>query len=391
MTIRKTTSTVALCGLLATSVTGASPLVPSTQAPPSDPRAQVAYLVDLSSGVELVARNPDRRFVPASITKTMTLFVAFELIAEGKLDPQQEFAISDATFRAWRQKGSTMFIPAGARVPVHDLLLGIANVSANDGSIVLAEGAAGSVDNWVALMNRKARELGMRNSQFGTPNGWADGGRTFTTARDLSLLARALIERHGALYARYIGHAGFTYNGIAQTNHDPMIGRVAGADGIKTGHTGEAGYGYLGTAARGGHRLAVVVAAAETKGARDTLARGLVEWGFATTRTRKLFDAEAPVGEAMVQGGDSLSVPLVTGKLPVVATLPTTASPEIRLTIHYNGPLRAPVEAGEQVAELQIAVEGNTPSRVPLFAGQAVAEARGLDRLRNGVAGLFRW
>ena len=240
-------------------------------------------------------------------------------------------------------------------------------------------------------MNRKARELGMHNSHFGTPNGWADGGRTFTTAHDLAILARAMVERHPVLYAQFIGHPGFTYNGITQPNRDPMIGRVAGADGIKTGYTGEAGSGFLGSVERDGRRLVLVVAAADSQGSRDRLARDLAEWGFSSTRTRKLFAGNVHVGDAMVQAGNALSVPLVTGNLPILATLPREGERDITLSIHYDGPLRAPVTKGEAVAELEIRVDGMEPSRVPLFAGEDVGNASGLDRLWNGLAGLMRW
>lgn len=355
------------------------------------PAVPIMLLVDLTSGAELLARNPDHRFVPASITKVMTLFVAFELIAEGQLREDQAFPISDGAFRAWRQKGSTMFIEAGSTVRVSDLLTGIANVSANDGAIVLSEGAAGSVERWVALMNRKARELGMHNSHFGTPNGWADGGRTFTTAHDLAILARAMIERHPELYARYIGHPGFTYNGITQPNHDPLIGRTPGADGIKTGYTGEAGYGFLGSVERGGRRLVLVVAAADSKSARDTAARRLAEWGFATTDTRTLFGAGERIASVQVQGGDALTVPVVAGTLPVMATVPRSGEARMALSVYYEGPLKAPIQAGERIAQLEIRVDGMPPSRIPLYAGYAVETAGPLDRLRNGMAGLFRW
>lgn len=386
----KTAAVALTCMLVPPAATSSELRAPPPDWSP-DPAVPVVLLADLSSGAELAARNADRRFVPASITKVMTLFVAFELIDAGQLREDQAFPISDAAFRAWRQKGSTMFIQAGTRVRVSDLLMGIANVSANDGSIVLAEGAGGSVERWVRLMNRKARELGMRNSHFGTPNGWADGGRTFTTAHDLALLARALIERHPELYARYIGHPGFTYNGITQPNHDPLIGRVTGADGIKTGYTGEAGFGYVGSVERDGRRLVLVVAAAPRKSARDRAARDLAEWGFAATGTRRLYAAGEQVGAAMVQGGDALSVPVTAGSLPVMATVPRSGRAEIDLALHYQGPLRAPIAAGERIAELEIRVNGMPSSRVPLYAGRAVGTAGPLDRLWNGLAGLLRW
>ncbi len=166
------------------------PAVPTAQEVP------IALLADLGSGQILDARDPDRRFVPASVTKVMTTFLAFELIGEGKLNPGQVFTVSHDAFREWARKGSSMYLADGQRVTVDQLLHGITTVSANDGCVVLAMGAAGSVDKWVALMNAKAREIGMTDSHFGTPNGWMDDGRTYVSARDLFRLSRAMIARH---------------------------------------------------------------------------------------------------------------------------------------------------------------------------------------------------
>ena len=150
-------------------------------------------MVDLTSGQILQERSVDRRFLPASITKVMTIFVAFDLMDEGKLDPAQSFTIRPETHEEWFRKGSTMFLPADEPVTADNLLRGITTVSANDGSVVLAESTAGSVENWVQMMNAKARDIGMADSHFGTPNGWPDEGKTFVTARDLVTLAGAMI------------------------------------------------------------------------------------------------------------------------------------------------------------------------------------------------------
>ena len=154
---------------------------PAAVAPaiPSEYAAPIAYLLDAGSGQVLYQREIDRRFMPASITKVMTTFLAFEWMEGGRLFPQQVYSVRPETFRKWHRKGSTMFLPADARVTVDDLLHGVTTVSANDGAIVLAEGAAGSVEDWVAAMNAKAREIGMADSHFGNPNGWMDDGKTF--------------------------------------------------------------------------------------------------------------------------------------------------------------------------------------------------------------------
>ncbi|MFM7404785.1 MAG: D-alanyl-D-alanine carboxypeptidase family protein [Erythrobacter sp.] len=196
-----------------------APVIPAV---PTEAEAPIALLVDLGSGQVLHAYNPDRRFMPASVTKVMTLYLAFELIAAKRLDPAQVFTMSPTIARDWHRTGSTMFLVEGERVRVDDLLLGIANVSANDGAAVLAEGQAGSLAGWTAAMNQTARGLRMTGSHFESPNGWPDEGRTFTTANDLALLARAMITRHPDKLGYYIGRAGFDYKGIAQINHDPM-------------------------------------------------------------------------------------------------------------------------------------------------------------------------
>ena len=356
-------------------------------APASD-EVPIVYLLDLSTGQVLHQREANRRFMPASIVKAMTLLVAFDMIEAGELSAEHRLPISDAAFREWNRQGSTMFIPAGSEVAVDELLRGIAAVSANDGAIVLAEGAAGSVEAWVARMNARARQLGMKDTHFGTPNGWPDEGRTFTTAADLALLGQALTQQHPDLYARYVGLPGYRYNGIAQDNHDPITRRVDGADGIKTGFTRQAGHGFLGSAERDGQRLVLVVAGSESKRARDRLARELIEWGFGAYATIPLFDAGERIASARVQNGSLTSIDLrASGALR--AAVPRGQGGAVQLTLHYDGPLAAPIEAGEQVAELEIAVDELPPSRIPLYAAQSVERAEGLERLRNGLAGLL--
>ena len=366
-------------------VPDAAPVLPAV---PSAAEAPVALLVDLGSGQVLHARAPDARFMPASVTKVMTLYLAFELMEAGRLDPAQIFAMSPAIASEWRRKGSTMFLDAGERARVDDLLLGIAKVSANDGAAVLAEGQAGSVAAWTAAMNSTALGLGMTGSHFASPNGWPDEGRTFTTANDLALLARALITRHPDKFGYYIGRAGFDYKGIAQINHDPMIGRVPGADGIKTGFTNEAGFSYLGTARRNGQRLVLVLAGVSNGRLRGRLARAYIEWGFSAFERKRLFAPGAVVGTARVQDGDARALPLKAAG-PIAINLPRGSDAALTATIRYEGPLRAPITAGQEVALLEVSAPGVAPARIPLYAAADVATAGPLDRIVNAVAGLF--
>lgn len=355
---------------------------------PTAAEAPVALLVDLGSGQVLHARNPDRRFMPASVTKVMTLYLAFELIEAGRLDPAQVFTMSPVIAREWRRKGSTMFLDAGEQVRVDDLLLGIANVSANDGAAVLAEGQAGSVAAWTQAMNRTALGLGMTGSHFASPNGWPDEGRTFTTANDLVALARAMVLRHPDKFGYYIGRAGLDYKGIAQINHDPMIGRVPGADGIKTGFTNESGFSYLGTVRRDGQRLVLVLAGVENGRLRARVARAYAEWGFAAFDRRQLFAQGAIVGEARVQNGDARALALKAAG-PVSVNLPRGSTAPLTATIRYDGPIRAPIAAGQEVATLEVTAPGVAPARIPLYAARDVGTAGPFDRIINAVAGLF--
>lgn len=352
------------------------------------PEIPVALLVDQSSGQILYAREADRRFVPASITKVMTLYTAFELIKAGKLTPNQHFTVSEQAFREWSRKGSTMFLANGAQVSVDELLKGISTVSANDGCVVLAEGALGSVDKWVAQMNDNARALGMKDSHFGTPNGWMDDGHTYVSARDLVRLADAMLQRHPTLFHRYVGHKSMLFNGIAQNNHDPMVGVVDGADGIKTGYTRQAGYGYLGTASRGGRRLLMVVAGVDRPAERARASRDLMEWGFFAFDSRQLLAKGGSIGEARIQGGAERSVGLQASR-PVFATAPRGSLRDAKLVVRYRGPIHAPVAKGQEIASLEIQIPGQRPYFVPLAAAREVPSANAWQRLRNGLLGFL--
>jgi D-alanyl-D-alanine carboxypeptidase (penicillin-binding protein 5/6) len=369
--------------------------LPASQAagsPPTPPRevanVPIALLVDVNSGRRLYAREPDRRFLPASTAKVMTIFVAFEEMRNGRLDANRRFSVAEATARTWNGRGTSLYLSGGATPDTDALLHGMATVSANDAAMVLAEGYAGDVSRWCAMMNAAARRLGMRNSHFATPSGWPDGGATYVSAKDLVALGQAMITRHPALYRRYFGQKRMTWAGVAQESHDPTVGVVRGADGIKTGHTNEAGYNFLGSAERDGRRLIMVVAGAHSEAERAGASRALLEWGFAAWQARPLFAAGMPVGEARVQDGDARSVPVIADHA-VAATLPSGERGPIALRLSYQGPLIAPIAKGAQVAELEIRAGEAPPSRVPLFAAAAVGKAGPLDRLVNGLMGLF--
>jgi D-alanyl-D-alanine carboxypeptidase (penicillin-binding protein 5/6) len=372
---------MALSALLfaATAASGAMPTPP----PEIDP-IPVSMLVDLGSGKVLWARRPDLPFVPASVTKVMTTYVAFEQLRRGTLKPEQEYTVSEAVARDWQGKGTSLYLKAGDKVSVDLLIRGITTASANDGAAVLAEGFAGSLPRWAQLMNAEARRLGMSNSHFNTPNGWMDDGATYVSARDLVRLADAMTLRHPDLYHRYIGHKLLLWVNGGARNHDPLIGNFPGADGIKTGYTREAGYNYLGSAERNGQRLAMVIAGAKSGPERAAAAKALMEWGFSSWNTRALFAARAKVGEAFVQDGAVRQVALVSPRA-IHAVLPVGGGTVTSLRIVYKGPLLAPIAKGDKVAELEIRTSDGEPSRVPLFADRSVAKAGVGNRLVNGL------
>lgn len=345
-------------------------------------------LVDVSTGQSLFAREVHRRLMPASVVKVMTAYTAFRLIEAGNLSPVTRFQISPELDEQWSGVGSTMFLKAGDRPTVGELLLGATTVSGNDASVALAQAATGSVENWIALMNRNAVELGMRDTHFGSANGYPDEGRTFTTAYDLAKLAEAVVTRHRGLYRRYFGHRTLTWRDITQTNHDPVTGRVPGADGMKTGFTNEAGYTFIGSAERGGRRLVMVLAGAPTAQIRDAAARDLLEWGFADFTVRRLAPAGTMLGHALVQNGDAERVPLRAVRAVGLA-FPQGAAPATKLSIRYEGPLEAPIVEGDDVAQLHVEIDGQPAYDVPLEAAANVGRAGILRRIINGFAGFI--
>ena len=366
---------------------GGAALVPAPL-PHAVEAAKVALLVDLSAGQTLYARGAEQRFLPASMTKAMTALIAFDLIAVGKLREDDVFTVRPETATRWVGKGTTLSLQPGERVRVGDLLRGVTTVSANDASVVLAEGALGSTDAWCAAMNARARQLGMTGSHFASTSGYPDRGKTYVTARDLVRLANALIREHPQLYRRYFGHQAMDWRGQRLTSHDPFAGVFPGADGIKTGHTFEAGFNFLGSAERGGRRLVLVVAGVETESGRANAASALAEWGYREWDSRPLGSVGQRIGMVKVQGGDMRRLPVALERTFTLA-VPRGTRPAVATRIVYDGPVRAPISKGAQVAGLEVRIEGRPPHYLPLVAAQAVQPAGPIDRLVNGLLGAF--
>ncbi|KLE35556.1 D-alanyl-D-alanine carboxypeptidase family protein [Aurantiacibacter luteus] len=350
----------------------------------------VILLVDLSTGQVLYSREPDRRFVPASVTKVMTAYTAFKLVEEGKLRLDRPFLYTQALEDEWYNEGSNMFLLAGERPTIAQLLLGVTTVSGNDASVALAIAGAGSLDAWLALMNANAQELGMADTHFGSPNGFPDGGQTYTTAHDLALLAEGLTQRYPGLYRRFFGHRLLTWREVTQANHDPVTGVVEGGDGIKTGYTNEAGYTFVGSAEREGRRLVVVIGGAPSANVRNRAARGLLDWGFDGFDRRKLLTGGSIVGNAEMQDGSASSVPLRLPEdfevaVPREGGGPLASGGEWRVEIVYRGPIEAPVSRDAEIARLRFTMDGRTVMESPLLADQSVAKAGPARRVFNAL------
>ena len=367
-------------------------------APPYETPANVAFLVDLSSGAVLYQKNADTRMPPASMAKMMTTNVAFELIKKGDLTLAKMCTVRPETWAKWHgpAAGSTMFLSPNEQVSVENLLHGIVTLSGNDASVVLAECIAGTEDAFANVMNDNAKRLGMANSHFGNSNGWPDEGETYVTARDLATLARAEVERYPELYKKFYGQTSFTWGktmgsgqAITQANRNPLLGRVAGADGLKTGHTDEAGYGFTGSASQNGRRLIMVVAGLGSFNSRIEELVKLMQWGFNAWQSKPLFKAGATLGEAKVQMGSSSSVRLVA-PTDIAVTIPAGVLSKVTGTkIRYNGPLLAPIKKGDHVADLVVSTADSGEQVMPLLAADDVGQAGFFGRAWIGLKQLL--
>jgi D-alanyl-D-alanine carboxypeptidase (penicillin-binding protein 5/6) len=274
-----------------------------------------------------------------------------------------------------------MFLSPNEQVSVENLLHGIVTLSGNDASVVLAECIAGTEEVFAGQMNALAKQLGLRNSNFGNSNGWPDEGRTYVTARDLATLATATIQRHPQLYRKFYSQTSFTWGktlgsgqDITQGNRNPILGKVPGADGLKTGHTDEAGYGFTGSAEQNGRRLVMVVAKLPSWNSRVQESTRIMSWGFGAWESKPLFKKDQQVGTAEVQLGSDSEVPLVAPR-DLAVTLPAGLGGDAKVRIRYNGPVKAPIAKGQHIADLVITTADTAPQVTPLVAGDAVEEA----------------
>jgi D-alanyl-D-alanine carboxypeptidase (penicillin-binding protein 5/6) len=346
--------------------------------------APTAILIEANSGSVLFEKNADELRAPSSMMKLMTVEVVFNAIRKGDVKPTDEFVISENTWRKGGAPsgGSTMFAAINSRVSVDDLLHGAIIQSGNDSCMALAEGIAGSESAFAEKMTARARELGMTRSTFANSNGLPDPGNKMTV-RELAALARHIILTYPDFY-KLFGQREFTWNKIRQFNRNPLLSAMEGADGLKTGYTKEGGYGMVGSAVQNGTRLIVVVNGLESADDRAAAAKKLLEWGFRNFEVRTLFAAEQPIGYAKTFGGDSGSVGVAASE-PVQVMVQKNGNDKLLARIVYNGPVRAPVAAGQPIGVIKVWRGKEVAVETPVHATGAVGVGSTMRRAMDGA------
>jgi D-alanyl-D-alanine carboxypeptidase (penicillin-binding protein 5/6) len=358
-----------------------------------DADAPTAILIEASSGSVLFEKNADELRAPSSMMKLMTAEVVFNAIKQGDVKLTDQYLVSE---NAWRKGGapaggSTMFAALHSRVPVDDLLHGAIIQSGNDSCMILAEGMAGNEVAFAEIMTKRARELGLTQSTFANSNGLPHPGNKMTV-RELAKLARHIIQTYPEFY-KLFGEREFTWNKIRQQNRNPLLTSLDGADGLKTGFTKEGGYGMVGSAVQNGLRLIVVINGLDDPDDRASEAKKILEWGFRNFEARTLFGADQQIGFAKVFGGESRSLKLAS-KEPVKVMVQKNGTDKLIARVVYNGPVRAPVEAGQQVGVIKVWRGPNIAVEAPVYAAESIATGSTMRRAIDGaselVIGVFR-
>ncbi len=334
---------------------------------PVDTAAHWAFIQDFTSGTTLLEKNADAEMPPSSMTKLMTIYLVYERLKQGKMKLDDELLVSE---RAWKMGGSKMYVQVGTQVKVEDLIRGVIVQSGNDACIVFAEAIAGSEEQFAELMNQKAKELGLTNSNFRNSTGWPDPEQHMS-CRDIASLARRIIQDFPEYY-HYDAEKTFKYNNIEQPNRNPLVQKGT-ADGLKTGHTEAAGYGLVASGKRGERRVIVVLNGLESMHQRAEEGERLLDWAFANFEDVTLFTAGDVVERVPVWLGTSPSVPLVGGR-DLVVTLPRNWRKNASVKVSYDTPIRAPVSKGTTLGKLVVAGQGVPGMEVPLLAGEDVAK-----------------
>lgn len=341
------------------------------------------FLVDFTTDEVLSASSADVPLPPASLTKLMTAYVVFGALQEGRIRLDDRAKVSA---RAWRMGGTRMFIEVNSEVGIEDLLRGLLVQSGNDAAVALAEHVSGSLDAFVGEMNAAAAKLGMRNSVFRNPHGLPARGHV-TTARDLAVLAKAIIGEFPDFYSLYAERE-FSYNGIAQNNRNALLWRDPSVDGMKTGYTSSAGYCLVTSASRDGMRLIAVVLGAPTARTRNDGAQKLLEYGFANYETVKLYTAGQEIDNARVWGGESEYAGLGLTE-DIYVTIPRGGYSKLAATMDVLAELAAPLVRGTTVGEVKISFDGALVANSPLVVLTNVLDGGVWARMRDELQ--FLW
>ena len=332
--------------------------------------AKQAYITDFESGKVLFAKDAEVPMKPASMAKIMTVFIVFQRVADGSLRLDDKFLVSE---KAWRKGGSRSFVEVGSRVSVSDLLHGVIVQSGNDAAIVLAEGIAGTEQAFAEEMNFWAEKLGMTQTNFRNATGWPDPDLQ-TSAKDLNILTTELIKRfpvdsYPDLYPIFAKRE-FTYNKISQPNRNPLVYGTKGADGLKTGHTEESGYGLVGSAVRDGQRVVMVLNGMDSMKQRSTESRRLIDLIFREYKSYEFFKQRQPVDQANVWLGTAPQVDLVLDA-PLKMVLSRKDRQAMEISLQWLDPVPAPIRAGDQIGTLVVTLPDEV-TKMPLRAAQNV-------------------
>lgn len=341
-------------------------------------QASHLFILDPIRKQALYCLRCDEPMPPASMSKLMTMLIVMEKVKDGSISMDTEFTVSEKAWRLGAQSdGSHMFLELGSKVKVSDLVQGVIVVSANDACIVLAEGIAGTEDAFVALMNMRAKELGLSSASFRNVTGLPDP-QHLISARDLASIANLIMTNHPDTY-RFYSERSFTYNNHTQENRNPLLGAFEGADGVKTGHTEVSGFGLVGSASRNGERRIIVVNGLLSKANRSAEANRLMRIAFSEFKSYALFDAGEIVGEAPVWLGSKDKVTLQTAA-PIGVSMHISQRSQMRVRVVFDAPIPAPIAQGAIVGKLVVDIPGIEPKTFPLVATKAVPKMGMLGR-----------
>lgn len=362
---------------------------PALAARPSfDTSARNAIVIDYQTGAVLLDKNADQHMPTASMSKIMTAYTVYTYLAEGKAKLDDMLPVSEDAWRTGlHDNQSRMFVPYPGQVKVEDLLRGMIVQSGNDACVVLAEGLAGSTGAFVEKMNEVAEKIGLKDSHFANVHGLPAPDH-YMSPRDLATLSRRLIQDFPQYY-RYEAEKSFTYNGITQGNRNPLLYKDLGADGIKTGHTEEAGYGLVGSAVRNGRRIIFVLSGMKSMKERSQESERVLEWAYREFNDYAIAKAGQPIDDAPVWLGAQGKVPAAAAS-DVVVTLPRSARRDLKVMAVYDQAVKAPVAVGQTVGKLVVTAPDTDPMEVPLVATQPVERLNAFGRVAAG-AGYLLW